>query len=83
MTKITATGAGGMTTAATADGNTIAILTMTTDSPTAAPGLALNAQPFSVTLTTFESHCTRCALLASTHAVTTRGLVVNIRYPGA
>jgi hypothetical protein len=37
MTRITATGAGGTTAAATVDGNTIATMTTTTDSPTAAP----------------------------------------------
>jgi hypothetical protein len=37
MTRITAMGAGGMTTVATVDGNIIATVTMTTDSPTAAP----------------------------------------------
>jgi hypothetical protein len=37
MKGIMATSAGGMTTAATVDGNTIIMVTMTTDSPMAAP----------------------------------------------
>jgi hypothetical protein len=37
MKRITATSAGGMTTAVTVDGNTITTVTMTTDSTTAAP----------------------------------------------
>ena len=54
---ITATSAGGMTTAATVDGNTIVTVTMATDSSTAAPRLTLNARPFNVTSTAFESRC--------------------------